>query len=71
MSQAALIKVTDVARKLNVNRATVYKILARDPNFPAPIHVAPRTPRWRPDEIESWLAHRQGNPLPVSTACAA
>ena len=53
-----LIKFSEVAERLGLSRPTIYKILARDPTFPKPIHVTPTAPRFRAEDIEAWLEKR-------------
>ena len=52
-----LVTRTELARVLRVSRATTYS-WQRDPNFPKPIVIGPRTTRFRAAEIREWLANR-------------
>jgi prophage regulatory protein len=49
----SLIRLVDVCRFLSISRSTVYKRLS-ERSFPEPVHLGPRTVRWRVDDIEAW-----------------
>ena len=53
-----MLKPTEVAARLGVTRGTVYKILNTDPTFPRPIHVTPKSPRWRPADVDAWIERK-------------
>lgn len=55
---AQLLKLTEVADILGVSRWTVNRLVERDPSFPAPIRLSPRTPRWRQQDIDEYLELR-------------
>ncbi len=50
--------VDQVAARLNVSRATVWRYTARDPQFPKPLKLSPGCSRWRSDEVDAWEAAR-------------
>ena len=47
----------DVQRSLNCCRTSVYKLLRKDPDFPAPIKIGEKL-AWFLDEIEEYKATR-------------
>lgn len=47
-----------VAARLTVGRATVWRYVRTDPTFPKPIKLSAGCARWRSDEVEAWLASR-------------
>ena len=49
-----LLTVSEVGELLKLSRSRVYAHVAAG-RIPKPIHIAPRTPRWRREEIESWI----------------
>ena len=51
--------VDQVAKRLTVHRATIWKYVARNPSFPKPIKLSAGCARWRADEIEAWIAERE------------
>ena len=53
-SDTILLNVYEVCRKIGCTRATIYKRVA-DGSFPKPVHIGPRSPRWRSDEIADWI----------------
>ena len=54
-----LLTVNEIAKRLNVGRATVYTLKKRFPDFPQPIQLGPQSPRWRPADMEVWIeTHR-------------
>lgn len=50
-----LLTAAQVAEALNIARPSVYRLLANDPDFPRPIYVGPRSPRWREDHLDAWI----------------
>ncbi len=53
-----LITVKQVAERLTVSRATVWRYVAKKSDFPQPIKLSPGCSRWRDDEIEQWMEIR-------------
>lgn len=51
--------VDQVAEKLTVSRATIWRYTRSDPQFPKPIKLSPGCARWRADEVDDWLATRE------------
>ena len=51
----ALLSVQDVIARLHISRPQLYK-LRRQNRLPPPVYVTPKTPRWRSDEIENYIA---------------
>ena len=49
-----LLTVKDLCAALKCSRPSLYRNLLRD-DFPRPIYPAPRSPRWRSDEIDAFL----------------
>ncbi|WP_394270644.1 helix-turn-helix transcriptional regulator [Qipengyuania sp.] len=51
--------VDQVAEKLTISKASVWRYAARDPEFPKPIKLSPGCSRWRADEVDAWLETRE------------
>ena len=51
--------VEQVAERLTVSKATVWRYVAQNPEFPRPIKLSPGCARWRADEVDDWLAARE------------
>ena len=51
----SLLTVNEVAKRLNIGRATVYILRKRHPDFPQPISIGPQSPRWLPNELTAWI----------------
>lgn len=51
-----LLRLNEVCSKVGVSRATLYRRV-REGSLPAPVHVGPRTSRWRLDEIDEYIAN--------------
>ncbi|MGH3443074.1 MAG: helix-turn-helix transcriptional regulator [Nitriliruptorales bacterium] len=51
-----------VAEFLGVTRWTVKRYRDSDPTFPPPVMLSARTVRWRPDDLEAWVASRVSAP---------
>ena len=49
-----LLTVRDMCTALKCSRPSLYRNLQRA-DFPRPIYPAPRSPRWRSDEIDAFL----------------
>lgn len=47
--------VEQVAKKLTVSKATVWRYVASNPAFPRPIKLSPGCVRWRAHEIDHWM----------------
>lgn len=56
---------TAVATHLGVTRWTINHWMRTDPTFPQPIRLTPKTPRWRPEDVESWLRSKVTEALPA------
>ncbi len=56
MPLPVLVTVSQVSEALGIARSSVYKLLATDPDFPRPVRVGPRSPRFREAEVEAWIA---------------
>lgn len=56
--RAVLQTVAQVAIRLNVSRATVWRYAATLPGFPKPLKLSPGCSRWRADEVDAWEAAR-------------
>ena len=52
-----LLRHEDLQEILGFKRSTIYRML-QDGDLPPPIRVGPRAMRWRPEEIEEWLANQ-------------
>lgn len=53
-----LLKISEVAGVLGLSRVIVYRLIRDDPDFPRPLYVRPRAPRFRQADIERWLERR-------------
>lgn len=51
--------VDQVAEKLCVSRATIWRYTARNEGFPRPIKLSPGCSRWRSDEVDAWIDSRE------------
>lgn len=54
-----LMTVSEVAKFLGLSRAYVYRLRKANPDFPQPIYLTPKAPRFRREEIEAWIDARQ------------
>jgi prophage regulatory protein len=53
-----LLTIQEVMARLNISsRATIYRWMA-DGDFPRPIYLANRTPRWKAEDIDAWIESR-------------
>jgi prophage regulatory protein len=50
---------TQVAKRLTISRATVWRYARLDPDFPKPLKLSAGCARWRSDEVEAWLDRRE------------
>ena len=57
MSESPFYNVHQLATRLSVSRATVWRWTA-DGSFPSPIKLGPNTTRWRGEDVEAWMANR-------------
>ena len=63
--EALILTLTDVAKALKINAATIMELWARD-LFPEPIHHFP--PLWPTETILSWAAAASDRERPKSTS---
>ena len=49
-----LLDARQVCERIGFSRVTMWRWVRRGA-FPAPVYPAPRLPRWRASDIESWL----------------
>ncbi len=63
-----LLTVSQVCRLAAVTRSTLYRLMSAG-NFPRPLYVTPKTPRWRRATIRHWLHEREHASLEL-TDCA-
>lgn len=56
-AKAKLLKLPEVAAMVGLCAGSVRR-LSRLALFPAPVRVGLRAIRWRPEEVEAWLAAR-------------
>jgi predicted DNA-binding transcriptional regulator AlpA len=54
----SLLTKRQLAELLQINPWTIDRHRKSDPDFPAPVWISGTTPRWRRQDIESWLATR-------------
>jgi prophage regulatory protein len=50
-----LLRVKDICRELQMSRATVYRQIDTG-DFPSPIYLGERMPRWHSSQLSAWLA---------------
>lgn len=53
-----LMSIREVCAYLGVSRGHLYR-LKRDPAFPRPFDLGDKSPRFRPEQLDAWLASRQ------------
>jgi predicted DNA-binding transcriptional regulator AlpA len=62
--QMKLLNVKELARMLGVHERSVWRMAAQaeagDGNFPRPLRIGPKTVRWRPADVEAYLAALAG-----------
>lgn len=49
-----LLTIKQVREQVGLSRTKIYELLA-ERKFPQPTYPAPRAPRWRSDEIATWI----------------
>lgn len=59
MSETKIIRTWDLARRLGVDRSTIWRWV-RNSIIPPPIQIGPQVRGWRADDIERWLSERSG-----------
>ena len=52
--EITLLPVAEVCRRVGLSRPSIYRAMATG-KFPKPTYPAPRAPRWRSDEIETYI----------------
>ena len=50
--------VDQVAARLGLSRASIWRYTRADPSFPKPVKLSAGCARWHSSEIEAWLASR-------------
>ncbi|UVI39111.1 helix-turn-helix transcriptional regulator [Qipengyuania spongiae] len=50
--------VDQVAEKLTISRATVWRYVSTLPDFPKPLKLSRGCSRWRAEEVDQWLETR-------------
>ena len=53
-----LLKDTEIAEAIGINRATVWRYVKSDPTFPRPLKLAPKCTRFRASDFEAWLSSK-------------
>ena len=53
-----LFDVAQVAKMIGTTRATIYKMMDRG-EFPRPVYIGKRSPRWTENDLQNWLAGRE------------
>jgi prophage regulatory protein len=49
---------SQLGARYGVHRATIWRWVNTDPNFPKPVKLSPQCTRWKLSEIETWEARR-------------
>lgn len=58
LNDGGLLTVSEVARLLQVSRATVFNLVKRDVSFPRQLRIGRRVSRWVGSELAAWLGSR-------------
>ena len=58
MDDGQVLRRTDVAKRVGLSRATIYRMISRG-EFPPPIQLSRRATGWRAEDIEEWLTSRK------------
>lgn len=53
-----ILRVRDLCDRLGVSRATAYRHILNDPDFPAPRQITPTICGWLSDEVDRWIESR-------------
>lgn len=48
----------EVGKRYGVSRASIWRWLKTDPNFPKPVALSAGCSRWRLSDLEAWEANR-------------
>lgn len=54
-----MLKIFDLLEILNISRATLWRLLNNDENFPKPVTLM-GCKRWRREDVEEYLSKRTG-----------
>lgn len=65
MTEANLIRATDVAKRVGCCRSHVYKLMAEE-DFPKPLRLSQRLRAWRLEEVDAWIETRQKAEYPAA-----
>lgn len=57
MSELRIVRVAEAARRLGVNRSTLWRWV-KDGLMPQPIHLGPAVRGWNQSDLERWIAER-------------
>lgn len=55
-----LLRAEEVGRMLSLHKNTVFLKAREEADFPKPIKFSARCTRWRLEDIENWVAAKQG-----------
>jgi predicted DNA-binding transcriptional regulator AlpA len=58
-SPSRAIRLPEVCRLTGVSRATVWRMIARDPAFPRPFHLSSAITVWDEGEVFAWLVTKK------------
>ena len=58
MATDRLIRMADVVQITTLSRSTIYRQMDLA-DFPSPVLLGERSPRWRESEVQQWIAERQ------------
>ncbi|MDE0286361.1 MAG: AlpA family phage regulatory protein [Gammaproteobacteria bacterium] len=59
MTEANLIRATNIAKRIGCCRSHVYKLIHKE-NFPKPLVLSKRLRAWLVTEVDAWLDTRNG-----------
>ncbi|MGO8798693.1 MAG: helix-turn-helix transcriptional regulator [Roseiarcus sp.] len=59
VSPSRAIRLPEVCRLTGVSRATVWRMIKRDPSFPQPFNLSSAITAWDENEVFSWIAAKK------------
>jgi predicted DNA-binding transcriptional regulator AlpA len=54
----SLMTAEEIGFAFNIDRSSVFRMARTEPDFPRPLHLSRKAPRWRATEVNAWLAAR-------------
>ena len=59
MIDSQLIRAREVASRLAICSATLWRLAAEDPTFPPKYRIGPNSVGWRVGEVDAWVSSRE------------